>query len=124
MSGKAVQQRESRYVPASKEWKALPFEGVFMKTLYRFEEGGSTVLIKMEPNSSFPLHTHPADEEVYVVEGEVRVGKYQLSQGDYLFTPQETIHAPFTREGCILFARSSKALEFLKKEKNTRGEKQ
>ncbi|MFC0558349.1 cupin domain-containing protein [Halalkalibacter alkalisediminis] len=106
--------KESRFVSADKEWKPLPFEGVSIKTLYKFEEGGSTVLIKMEPNSSFPLHDHPADEEVYVIEGECRVGKYSLVKGDYLFTSQHTIHAPFTREGCILLARTTEALKFLK----------
>lgn len=109
-------EKNSHYVSNEKEWKALPYEGVYIKTLYKFIEGGSTVLIKMNPNCSFPLHNHLADEEVYVIEGEVKVGKYQLSKGDYLFTPEGTIHAPFTREGCILFARTSSALEFLKKD--------
>jgi anti-sigma factor ChrR (cupin superfamily) len=116
MNEQLINGKNSRFVSSEKEWKALSFEGVFIKTLYKFEAGGSTILIKMEPNSSFPLHNHPADEEVFVIEGEVRVGKYQLSKGDYLFTPQETIHAPFTREGCVLLARSSEAIEFLKKE--------
>ncbi|KAB2330455.1 cupin domain-containing protein [Cytobacillus depressus] len=117
MSQEIAEERTSRFVANDKEWKALPFPGVFIKTLYKFEKGGSTVLIKMEPNSSFPLHDHPADEEVYVLEGEVRVGKYQLAKGDYLFTPKTTIHAPFTREGCVLLARSSEALVFLNNEK-------
>ena len=115
MKTQQAAQGESRYVSAEKEWKSLPFEGVSIKTLYKYDTGGSTVLIKMEPNSSFPLHDHQADEEVYVIEGEVRVGKYKLSTGDYLFTPQETIHAPFTQTGCIIFARSSKALKFIEK---------
>jgi len=105
--------RKNRYVSSDKKWKALPYEGIFMKTLYKFNTGGSTVLIKMEPDSSFPLHDHPADEEVYVIEGECRVGAYQLYKGDYLFTTKETIHAPYTKEGCILFARSSEALIFI-----------
>ncbi|MGJ9383134.1 cupin domain-containing protein [Salipaludibacillus sp. CF4.18] len=105
--------KESRYVSANKEWKPLPYEGVFIKTLYKFEEGGSTVLIKMEPSSSFPLHDHPADEEVFVIEGSCRIGKYSLERGDYLFTTKDTIHAPFTREGCILLARTIEALKFI-----------
>ncbi|SDI22540.1 ChrR Cupin-like domain-containing protein [Alteribacillus persepolensis] len=119
MSQQNVQEKESRYVSNEKAWKALPYKGVYIKNLYKFPEGGSTVLIKMEPNSSFPLHDHPADEEVFVLEGECKVGKYQLYQGDYLFTPQGTIHAPFTREGCTLFARTIEALTFLNTEKNS-----
>jgi len=114
MSKQMMNENESRYVPSEKEWKPLPFEGVSMKTLYKFEEGGSTVLIKMAPNSSFPLHNHAADEEVYVIEGECKIGKHQLSKGDYLFTSKETIHAPSTREGCILFARSLEELVLIK----------
>ena len=116
MKNPIADEKKSHYVSNEKEWKALPFEGVYIKTLYKFKEGGSTVLIKMNPHTAFPLHNHVADEEVYVLEGEVKVGKYQLSKGDYLFTPESTIHAPFTREGCILFARTSSPLEFLKKE--------
>ncbi|ARK28878.1 cupin domain-containing protein [Halalkalibacter krulwichiae] len=107
---------ESRYVPAEKEWKSLPYEGISMKTLYKFPEGGSTVLIKMEPNSAFPLHDHPADEEVFVLKGECRVGKYPLKEGDYLFTSKHTIHAPFTRKGCTLLARTREPLTFIKTE--------
>lgn len=115
---KEVIQKESRFVSHEKEWKPLPFEGSYIKTLYKFEMGGSTVLIKMDPGSSIPLHNHLADEEVYVLEGEVRIGEYSLVKGDYLFTPSGTIHDPFTKEGCILFARSTKALEFLKKQQH------
>jgi quercetin dioxygenase-like cupin family protein len=98
------------------EWKTLSIPGVYLRTLRTFPEGGSTVLIKMDANSSFPLHDHQDEEETFVVEGEVKVGKYQLKQGDYLFTPPGTIHASHSKEGCILLALSRKPIKFLNRD--------
>ncbi|MBU8908300.1 cupin domain-containing protein [Desertibacillus haloalkaliphilus] len=118
MSKQSITYQQSEHIPRHTDWKPLRIEGISMKNLHQFEEGGSTVLIKMEPNSSFPLHNHEAEEEVYVVEGEVKVGKYHLEQGDYLFTSPETIHAPFSRKGCILLATTRKPLKFLNKKED------
>lgn len=44
---------ESIHVEASVEWKKLSISGVYVQMLKTFEEGGSTVLIKMDTGSSF-----------------------------------------------------------------------
>jgi len=54
--------------------------------------------VDFEPGASFPFHTHPGEEIIYVLEGTL---EYQvagqapvtLTAGDVLFVPAETAHA-------------------------------
>lgn len=78
--------------------------GISVKIL-RFDEAQCrppTFLLKFEPGASYPNHTHPGGEEVYVLEGEVRFGATQLTAGDYLYTPPDATHAVFSRTGCVM----------------------
>ena len=66
-------------------WRALPTRGASVKVLRHDKEtGGSTALVRFEAGTRFPAHTHPAGEEIFVVEGDVKLGKDRLSAGDYL----------------------------------------
>ena len=48
--------------------------GVSRKVLrYDQETGALTILLKFEAGASYPLHNHLGDEEIYVLEGDVRV---------------------------------------------------
>jgi len=50
--------------------------GVSVKLLRRDEAtGGVTALVRFDPGGRYPAHRHPAGEEVFVVEGRVRIGK-------------------------------------------------
>lgn len=94
---------------AELEWTPLveagvTTEGIFVKVL-RFDDAQQrppTFLLKFEPGASYPNHTHPGGEEVYVLEGEVRFGATQLVAGDYLYTPPDATHAVFSRTGCVM----------------------
>lgn len=94
---------------ASLEWTPLveagvKTDGVFVKVL-RFDKAQNrppTFLLKFAPGASYPNHTHPGGEEVYVLEGEVRFGPTQLVAGDYLYTPPDATHAVFSRTGCVM----------------------
>lgn len=91
------------------EWKPLieegvKTEGISVKVL-RYDEAtrrSPTFMLKFEAGASYPNHNHPAGEEAYVLEGEVRFGSDQLNSGDYLYTPPEAIHSVFSRTGCIM----------------------
>jgi len=79
-------------------------EGIFVKVL-RFDANQQrppTFLLKFALGASYPNHTHPGGEEVFVLEGEVRFGATQLVAGDYLYTPPAATHAVFSRTGCVL----------------------
>ncbi|MNK58203.1 ChrR Cupin-like domain protein [compost metagenome] len=91
------------------DWKPLQEEGVKTDGIYakvlRFDTTTNrppTFLLKFEPGASYPNHVHPAGEEIYVLEGEVRSGKDELKAGDYLYMPPGSTHSVFSRTGCTL----------------------
>ena len=53
--------------------------------------------VSFAPGSSFPRHTHPGEEIIYVLEGtleyEVAGKPVRLKAGDVLFVPYGTVHA-------------------------------
>src|SRR5215471_636996 len=76
------------------EWKPLAepgVTGVFVKVLRFDKETGRapTILLKFDPGATYPAHNHPGGEEVFVIEGDISLGKDDLNVGDYLFTPPE-----------------------------------
>ena len=105
------------------EWKSLTsidegdVEGVYVKSLMFDDETrrSPTILLKFEAGASYPLHTHPGGEEVFVLEGDIHLGKDHLYAGDYLFTAPDNLHAARTDGGCILFLKAPRATEFVKK---------
>ena len=91
----------------SLDWKTLNepgIEGVMVKSL-RFdkdENRSPTILLKFLPETSYPTHTHPGGEEIYVIEGSVKIGADMLFVGDYLYTAPNNVHAVYSKEGCVL----------------------
>lgn len=89
------------------EWKLLNGEhiaGVWIKEL-RFDSESKRLqakMLKFGPGAGFPTHIHPGGEELFVLEGTVRIGNDFLSAGDYLYTAPNNIHDAFSEEGCIL----------------------
>jgi len=86
------------------EWRILPTPGVAIKVLRRdTTTGAATFLLRFDAGARFPLHDHPGGEEVFVMEGDLRVGGDRLQSGDYLYTPPNHQHAVSSEGGCILF---------------------
>lgn len=90
-------------------WQALIEEnvntkGISVRSLHTEgpQERAKTFLLKFAPGSSYPNHDHPAGEEVYVLEGEVRFGNVQLNAGDYLYTAAGDTHAVYSKTGCTM----------------------
>ena len=105
------------------EWQSLTSigeddaEGVYIKSLMFDDESkrSPTILLKFDAGATYPLHTHPAGEEVFVLEGDIRLGKDHLSAGDYLFTAPGNLHAARSEGGCVLFLKAPQATEFVKR---------
>jgi quercetin dioxygenase-like cupin family protein len=102
------------------EWKPLLEEGVktdgiYVKALRRDEntKRSSTILLKFEPGASYPNHNHPAGEEAFILEGEIRFGPDQLKAGDYLYTSPGKTHSVFSRTGCTLLLVIPEEVEIL-----------
>lgn len=101
------------------EWKPLPepgVSGVFVKVLRIDKQArrAPTILLKFEAGATYPAHNHPGGEEIFVLEGDVKLGKDHLHAGDYLYTPPGGKHAVWSENGCIMLVSVPEAVEILK----------
>lgn len=81
--------------------------GNFVKIL-RVDEESMSMIVRLGPGCTFPAHSHPADEETYVLEGETWFGDIHLVAGDYHLAPKGTEHGEVrTEEGCVLLIRKA-----------------
>jgi quercetin dioxygenase-like cupin family protein len=95
-------------------WRVLPVRGASVKVLRHDKEtGGSTALVRFEAGTRFPAHNHPAGEEIFVVEGDLQVGRERLKAGDYIYTPPDGKHAASSEGGCVFLVTLPKPVEFL-----------
>ena len=100
------------------EWKPLPepdSEGVFVKVLQFDKEAkrAPTFLLKFEAGATYPPHNHPGGEEIFVIEGDIRLGKDHLYAGDYLYTAPDGKHAVRSEGGCVVLVKTPQAVEIL-----------
>ncbi len=78
--------------------------GVSVKTL-RFDpvaKRAPTILLKFEAGATYPAHNHPGGEEIFVLSGDLRLGKDHLHAGDYLYTAPNNKHAVRSEGGCVV----------------------
>ena len=101
---------------ANHDWRpAKGGTGVSVKLLRRdVSSGAVTVLLRFDAGGRFPAHRHPAGEEVYVVEGAVRIGKDRLQQGDYLYAEPGSVHAVSSDDGGTILVVLPKPVEIVK----------
>ena len=93
---------------ATMEWQASPSGSVWRKRLHLVggaETGQVTSIVRYDPNSSFPAHDHPSGEEILVLEGVFSDEHGDWPAGSYLLNPEGFHHAPFSKEGCIIFVK-------------------
>src|ERR1700730_10446921 len=102
------------------EWQALSepgVSGVFVKVL-RFDQEtrrAPTILLKFDAGATYPAHNHPGGEEVFVLEGDLKLGKDHLYAGDYLYTSPNGKHAVRSEGGCIVLVNVPEEVEILKR---------
>ena len=102
------------------EWKTLNEQGItgiYVKSLL-FDEAADrspTILLKFDAGATYPLHNHPGGEEIYVLEGDIKLGKDELKAGDYLFTAINNKHRVSTKNGCIILLKAPLEVEIIKK---------
>ncbi|QDH79198.1 cupin domain-containing protein [Echinicola soli] len=100
------------YITSSEnlEWKPLiehgvHYQGVSVKSLYfdRATNRSKAILLKFEKGASYPYHSHPAGEEILVLQGSCEIYGETLGRGDYLYTPPKGEHGVNSKSGCVLF---------------------
>ena len=90
------------------EWAASPSGTVFRKRVHLVgppESGQVTSIVRYEPDSSFPAHDHPDGEEILVLDGVFSDEHGDWPAGTYLLNPEGFRHAPFSKDGCLLFVK-------------------
>ncbi len=101
------------------EWKPLNepgVSGIFVKTLLFDQETqrAPTFILKFEAGATYPAHNHPGGEEIFVIEGDLKLGRDHLYTGDYLYTAPNGKHAVRSVNGCIVLIKTPKEVEILK----------
>jgi quercetin dioxygenase-like cupin family protein len=95
------------------------FPGVFVRRLHVDADNDRvTMLVRMEPGTSYPAHRHSGLEECFVLEGDLEVGPTTLWAGDYQRAEKGSRHpVQGTRSGCLLYVTSSLHDEIQDKER-------
>ncbi len=89
-------------------WNASPVGTVWRKRLHLVgptESGQVTSLVRFQEHSQFPLHGHPEGEEILVLSGVFSDEHGDWPPGSYLLNPEGFRHAPYSRDGCLLFVK-------------------
>lgn len=89
-------------------WQSSPSLSVWRKRLDLMgpeEAGRVTSVVRYDADSAFPSHPHPDGEEILVLDGVFSDEHGDYPAGTFLLNPEGFSHAPFSREGCILFVK-------------------
>ena len=92
---------------ADMPWQPSPAQGVWRKPLEREdkESGHTTSIVKYDVGSAFKSHPHPMGEEIFVLEGVFSDEFGDYPAGTYIRNPPNSVHAPFSKEGCVIFVK-------------------
>ncbi|OUR95718.1 cupin [Halobacteriovorax marinus] len=95
-----IRTREQELLPS-------PAAGIFRIPLEReeLESGRTTSIVKYEAGTSFKAHPHPKGEEIFVLEGVFSDEFGDYPAGTYLRNPPGYVHAPFSKDGCVIFVK-------------------
>lgn len=92
-------------------WMPTRTPGVQIRMLYLDKvRQRATVCLKMEPGRHYPHHDHASVEEVFVLEGDLRLGDIVMRAGDYQRAEGGTHHEDqYTENGCMVLIQMSTA---------------
>lgn len=97
------------------QWTTHPKAGVQIKRLHHDPQRGyRTSLVRMQPGDKYPRHRHSDVEEVYLIEGDLRVNGVTMSPGDYCRAEPGSCHNEVvTERGCTFMVVACERDEFL-----------
>jgi len=87
------------------QWLPGLVPGLSVMPLHRYAQE-QVALVKWEENTIFQPHQHIGGEEIFVLKGtfEDEFGSYP--KGTWLRNPPNSIHTPFTKEGCVIYVKT------------------
>jgi anti-sigma factor ChrR (cupin superfamily) len=88
-------------------WMASPETGIERRMLDRIGEevAKATSIVRYQPGSKFPSHSHDLGEEIFVLDGVFSDETGDYPAGSYIMNPPGSAHAPFSAAGCTLFVK-------------------
>ena len=88
-------------------WLPSPNPAVQRRMLDRLggEVARATTMVRYAPKAQFARHVHGGGEEILVLEGVFSDEHGDYPAGTYLRNPPGSVHAPFSRDGCLLFVK-------------------
>ena len=88
-------------------WMPSPQSGVERRMLERTgdEVAKATSVVRYQPGSKFPTHTHDMGEEILVLDGVFSDETGDHPAGTYIMNPPGSSHAPHSQTGCMLFVK-------------------
>ncbi len=90
------------------DWRPSPSPSVWRKRLDLTgpsESSRVTSVVRYDPDSAFHAHPHPDGEEILVLDGTFSDEHGDYPAGTYLLNPEGFSHAPFSKDGCVLFVK-------------------
>lgn len=109
-------------------WKKLTIPGMpggmLAKFLSRDEKRGGLALLTYLPIGweHNEKGYHNADEEIFLVEGDLTIGEQKLTKYSYTFIPEGVAHGPVsTRQGAVFVHWFRKTPDFITSRKNKKG---
>src|SRR2546423_594994 len=76
--------------------------GVSGKLLRGDREGEHTTLLRLDAGACFPRHLHPSGEDLFVIEGRIRIEGRWYETGSYIWTPPGAVHDVFSDTGAVM----------------------
>ena len=95
------------------EWEPGRGPGIHRKMLHGDREKDYTSLLKLDANTRFPRHRHPAGEELLILEGRIRIEGDWYEAGCYVYTPPDAIHDVYSDIGATMLLRMPAPAEIL-----------
>lgn len=74
----------------TQSWQNLQFLGTQILPLAEPVPQGSIHLLRMKQGTVIPVHYHPCDEYVYVLEGTIETNERECKAGTFWFIPANT----------------------------------
>jgi anti-sigma factor ChrR (cupin superfamily) len=100
---------------SEQKWQPHPLVAGIEMAILRVNEKKReiVVLLRCSEGVRYPLHRHADEEEILVLEGDVESNGQIYQQGDYLYCASDSVHDISTRQGCLLYIRSSLDNQYL-----------
>jgi anti-sigma factor ChrR (cupin superfamily) len=87
---------------ANQRWQSAGIDGTEKAVLWRQGHGVATELFRLRRGVHYPEHTHAGWEQMFVLQGRLRMAGRDLGPGDFVFTEPGETHAPEILEDSLV----------------------